>query len=132
MNTATHFTMFSFAGLFALGLPLLFFLAFTLLLIIGMWMTFDKAGQPGWGCIIPIFNIYCLVKIAGKEWWWLLLYFIPLVNIVISILVLVGVARNFGKGVAFALGLIFLPVIFFPILGFGDATYAPGTPPVAG
>jgi hypothetical protein len=124
--------MFAFAGLFVFGLPLLFSLAFALVVIIGMWKTFEKAGQPGWGCIIPIFNVYCLVKIAGKEWWWLLLYFIPLVNIVIGILVLVGVARNFGKGVGFAVGLIFLPVIFFPILGFGDATYAPGTPPVAG
>jgi hypothetical protein len=97
-----------------------------------MWKVFVKAGQPGWGCIIPIFNLYCLVKIAGKEWWWLLLYCIPLVNVVIGIIVLLGISQNFGKGVGFALGLIFLPFIFFPILGFGDATYSPGNKPVAG
>jgi hypothetical protein len=132
MNTAAYSNMFSFAFLFLLGLPLLFSLALTLVVIIGMWKVFEKAGQPGWGCIIPIFNLYCLIKIAGKEWWWLLLYLIPLVNIIIAVLVLVGVAQNFGKGVAFAIGLIFLPFIFFPILGFGDATYGPGKPPMPG
>lgn len=131
MNTAAHSTMFSFAFLFLFGLPFLFSLALTLVVIIGMWKVFEKAGQPGWGCIIPIFNLYCLVKIAGKEWWWLLLYFIPIVNIIIAILVLVGVSQNFGKGAVFAVGLIFLPFIFFPILGFGDATYTAGKPPVS-
>ena len=132
MNTPTFSNVSSFAFLLLAGLPLLFSLALTLVVIIGMWKVFEKAGQPGWGCIIPIFNLYCLIKIAGKEWWWLLLYLIPLVNIIIAVLVLVGVAQNFGKGVAFAIGLIFLPFIFFPILGFGDATYGPGKPPMAG
>jgi hypothetical protein len=132
MNTVTYSTLSSFALLFFLALPFLLPLALTVVVIIGMWKVFEKAGQPGWGCIIPIFNIYCLVKIAGKEWWWLLLYFIPLVNIIISIIVLLSVSQNFGKGVGFAVGLIFLPFIFFPILGFGDATYGPGKPPVAG
>jgi hypothetical protein len=131
MNTTTFSNMSSLAFLLLAGLPLLFSLALTLVVIIGMWKVFEKAGQPGWGCIIPIFNLYCLVKIAGKEWWWLLLYLIPLVNIIISILVLVGVAQNFGKGGGFAVGLIFLPFIFFPILGFGDATFGPGKAPLA-
>ena len=106
------------------------YLLLCLLFIIGLWKVFVKAGQPGCGCLIPIFNIYCLVKIAGKSGWWLLLYFIPLLNIIMHILVLSGVSRNFGKGVGFTLGLIFLPFFFFLILGFGDATYAPGNPPV--
>jgi hypothetical protein len=129
MNAVTHSTLSSFAFLLFLGLPFVFCCALTVVVIIGMWKVFEKAGQPGWGCIIPIFNLYCLVKIAGKEWWWLLLYIIPFVNIIIAVLVLVGVSQNFGKGVAFAVGLIFLPFIFFPILGFGDATYVPGKPP---
>jgi len=132
MNTATNPTVSTSTGLFVFGMPLVIYLVLMLVAIIGMWKVFVKAGQPGWGCIIPIFNIYCLVKIAGKEWWWLLLYFIPLVNIVIAILVLSGISRNFGKGTGFTLGLIFLPFIFFPILGFGDATYGPAKPPVAG
>jgi len=120
--------MSSAAGSPFFGIPMLFWFAVVVVTLVGLWKVFVKAGQPGWGCIIPIYNAYCLIKIAGKEWWWLLLLFIPFVNIIIGILVLLGVARNFGKGGAFAAGLIFLPFIFYPILGFGDATYRP-TPP---
>ncbi len=115
---------FALLGLFFCG----FWLLFIVVTIIGMWKVFEKAGQPGWGCIIPIYNAYLAVTIAGKPWWWLLLFFIPFVNIVIAILVAMGVAQNFGKSGAFAVGLIFLPFIFYPILGFGDATYSGGTP----
>ena len=118
--------MFAFFGM----LPFMFMLAIPALIVIGVWKVFVKAGQPGWACIIPIYNVHCWIKIGGKEWWWLLLYVIPIVNIVIAMLVAIGVARNFGKGAAFALGLIFLPFIFCPILGFGNANYGGGTPPV--
>jgi uncharacterized membrane protein YoaK (UPF0700 family) len=120
---------FAFQGPIFLGLWLLI----VVVVIAGLWKVFVKAGQPGWACIIPIYNLYCwIVEIGGKEWWWFFLYLIPIVNIVIAILVAISVSRNFGKGVAFALGLIFLPFIFLPILGFGDATYGGRTtPPVA-
>jgi len=93
------------------------------LLLVAMWKVFTKAGKPGWGAIIPIYNIVLLCDIAGKPGWWVLLYFIPLLNIVISIIVPIGVAKNFGKGAGFGLGLAFLSVIFYPILAFGSAGY---------
>lgn len=93
------------------------------LLIAGMWKVFQKAGKPGWAAIIPIYNIIVLLQITGKPIWWLVLYFIPLVNVVVLVLVCIALARRFGKGVAFAIGLALLPFIFYPILGFGDATY---------
>ncbi len=55
--------------------------------------------------------------------WWIILLFIPVVNLVVSILALVGLAKNFGKGGGTVAGLLLLPVIFYPILGFGDAEY---------
>lgn len=88
-----------------------------------MWKMFEKAGQPGWGCIIPIYNIYLLCKIAGRPWWWLLLMLIPLVSLVVAIMLCVDIAKSFGKGVGFAIGLIFLGFVFYPILGFGSAQY---------
>jgi Family of unknown function (DUF5684) len=91
--------------------------------LIGMWKLFVKAGKPGWACIIPLYNLYVILKIIGKPGWWLILFFIPLVNIVINIIVWIGVAKAFSKGVGFGLGLAFLPFIFVPLLGFGDATY---------
>ena len=101
----------------------LFMFSFVIVLIISMWKTFEKAGQPGWAAIIPIYNIYIMVKIAGKEGWWVLLFFIPLVSLIISIIVSIDLAKKFGKDAGFGLGLAFLGFIFWPILGFGDAVY---------
>lgn len=109
----------------------IFYFIVIILMIIGLWKVFTKAGQPGWASIIPIFNIYVLLKIAGKPGWWLLLLFIPFVNLIIGIIVVIALAEKFGKGGGFAVGLILLPFIFYPILGFGDARYQDVPPPLA-
>ena len=88
-----------------------------------MWKVFVKAGQPGWAAIVPIYNLYVMTQIAGKPGWWLLLFFIPFVNIVIAILLSIAIAQKFGKGAGFGVGMTFLGFIFMPILGFGDAQY---------
>ena len=106
-----------------MGLPLIIYLAFVILMILAGWKMYEKASQPGWACIIPIYNIFIFCKIVGRPGWWVILMFIPLVSIFIAILLAVDLAKSFGKGVGFALGLIFLPFIFIPILGFGDAQY---------
>lgn len=105
---------------------LLFFLieiAIAVVIIAGIWKVFVKAGKPGWAAIIPIYNFIVLLEIAGKPIWWIILMFIPIVNLVIAILVSIEVAKNFGKGPGFGVGLALLGFIFFPILGFGDAQY---------
>ncbi|QDU45601.1 DUF5684 domain-containing protein [Symmachiella dynata] len=106
---------------------LIVYFALIIVAIAGMWNVFIKAGKPGWGSIIPIYNMILLLEIAGKPIWWLILLFIPFVSIVIAILVVIDVGKNFGKGLGFGLGLAFLPFIFYPILGFGDAQYQPVT-----
>jgi hypothetical protein len=98
-----------------------------LVVIIGLWKVFTKAGQPGWAAIIPIFNLYILCKVAGRPGWWLILMLIPFVNFIIAIIVCIDIAKNFGKGAGFGLGLAFLGFIFFPVLGFGSATYQGST-----
>jgi hypothetical protein len=104
-----------------LGLFLVIELALILFLIVTMWKIFTKAGKPGWASIIPIYNIFVMLDIAGKPGWWFLLMLIPFVNIVIMILVIAGIAANFGKGGGFVAGMILLPIIFYPILAFGSA-----------
>ncbi|MBI5884302.1 MAG: signal peptidase I [Elusimicrobia bacterium] len=104
-----------------------FWLIAALLVIAGLWKTFSKAGKPGWASIVPVYNLIVLMDIAGKPWWWIFLFFIPLVNIVINILVSISVAQAFGKGTGFGVGLAFLGPIFYCILGFGDAQYQSGT-----
>ncbi len=98
-------------------------IALIVVIVAGLWKTFDKAGQPGWAAIIPIFNIYVMCKVAGRPGWWVILFFIPIVSLVISIIVALDIAKSFGKGIGFALGLIFLAPIFYCILGFGSAQY---------
>ncbi|MEX2552587.1 MAG: DUF5684 domain-containing protein [Actinomycetota bacterium] len=101
----------------------LIWLAVVIVTIAGMWKTFEKAGKPGWAAIIPIYNIYVILQLIGKPWWWLLLLLIPLVNIILIFVIYIALAKAFGKGAGFGVGLALLSVIFFPLLGFGDAQY---------
>ena len=98
-------------------------LAIDILVIISTWKIYEKAGKPGWACIIPIYNFIVLLEIVGKPWWWLLLYLIPIVNIVLAVWVINLLSKSFGKTEGFTIGLIFLGFIFFPILGLGEAQY---------
>ncbi len=99
------------------------YLAIILLYIIGMWKIFTKAGKPGWAAIIPIYNIIVLLEVVDKPLWWFILWLIPFVNVVIYIIVNIELAKKFGQGGGFTAGLILLPIIFYPILGFGGAKY---------
>jgi Family of unknown function (DUF5684) len=98
-------------------------LAVVILYVAALWRVFAKAGEPGWACLVPIYNVLVLLRIIGKPAWWILLMIVPLVNIVIAIIEHVELAKAFGKSGAFAVGLIFLPFIFFPMLAWGDAQY---------
>lgn len=93
--------------------------------IAALWKVFTKAGKPGWAAIIPIYNAIVMLQIAGKPVWWVILLLIPLVNVVVAIMMYIAFARNFGKGVWFALGLAFFSIIFIPILAWGSAQYQP-------
>ena len=104
-------------------LLILIVIALALFWIVSLWKVFEKAGQPGWGILIPIYNMYLMLMIAGRPGWWLILYFIPLVNFIIGIIVAIDIAKNFGKEAIFGVGLFFFGFIFYPILAFGSATY---------
>ena len=97
--------------------------AVALVEIISQWKVFIKAGQPGWASIIPIYNAYIMLKIGGKPWWWLLMFLIPIVNIIFAIWMVNMVSKSFGKDEGFTVGLLLLPFIFWPILAFGNAKY---------
>lgn len=105
------------------GIGMLFFLAVGVLVIAGMWKVFTKAGKPGWACLVPIYNVIVLLQIAKRPVWWFILFLVPIVNFIIIIVVSIDIAKAFGKGAGFGIGLALLGPIFFPILGFSDATY---------
>ncbi len=104
------------------------YLALFVFYIVAGWRVFAKAGEPGWGIFIPIYNLYLVCKISGRPEWWVILFFIPLVNVVIGLIIAMDVAKAFSKGPGFGIGLWLLNFIFVPILGFGSAQYsAPGS-----
>lgn len=111
-----------FYGLFT-GTSLFVQLIVAALLIISLWIVYQKANKPGWAVIIPIYNLLVFLEIVKKPWWWLFLMMIPVVNIVIAILITHQLSLSFGKSAGFTIGLLFLPFIFYPILAFGDAKY---------
>ena len=94
-------------------------MALSILMIVSLWKIFKKAGKPGWASIIPIYNIYIMCEIAEKEWWYVLLSFVPFANIYAMIVLYNGMAKRFGKSGGFVAGMILLPVVFFPMLAFG-------------
>jgi len=109
-------------GALMAGLGFFYVLIIVFSIIIG-WKIYSKAGQPGWACIIPIYNMYILTKIIGKPGIWVLLFFIPLVNIIFGIWATNLLSKSFGKDEGFTVGLILLGFIFYPILAFGSAKY---------
>lgn len=113
------------AGFFATYMVVMLIVA--VLAIVAMWKIFTKAGKPGWASIVPIYNLVVQFQIVGMSPWLLLLILIPVVGsfaiLVLTIIMNLKLAKAFGKGTGFALGLIFLSPIFSLILGFGDAKY---------
>lgn len=99
--------------------------AIGILVLVAHWKVLVKAGKPGWGCLIPIYNIYLMFKVAGRPgWrtWWIL---IPPVAGILAIVAQFDIAKRFGKDVWYGFGLWLLPFIFYPLIAFGEAKYTP-------
>ncbi len=96
---------------------------YLILTLIGLWKVFEKAGRPGWEALIPFYNLYVIIKIVGKPWWWIFLFFIPVVSFVMLVWVANLLAKSFGQNVLFTFGLVLLSPVFLLILGFGNFNY---------
>lgn len=121
-----------------IGVFLLIFLAYTIIMVIAQWKMFKKGNQPGWASLIIVYNTYIQCKMVGVNPWWILIVLvspvlgaIPIVGSLLSmavsiyftVLLAVSTSRAFGKDDAFAVGLVLAPIVFYPILGFGKAEY---------
>jgi Family of unknown function (DUF5684) len=105
------------------GAVFFWFILIYILFVIPYYGIFTKSGRPGWGAFIPIYNTVVLLEVVGRPVWWIILFFIPIVNIVIFIIVMNDLSKSFGHGAGFTIGLIFLSWIFMMILAFGSSTY---------
>ena len=99
-------------------------LLLALVMIVAFCKVFEKAGEAWWKALIPIYSWFVMVMIAGKPWWWGLLILIPIVNIFIYFMINIALAKRFGQGVVFGLGLALLGFVFFPLLAFGKYEYS--------
>lgn len=95
----------------------------TVIAIVGKWKVYEKAGKPGWAALIPIYTWIVMLEIIGKPLWWIILFFIPCVNIIFIIWTLNLMSKSYGQSEGFTVGLLFLGFIFWPILGFGNYPY---------
>lgn len=103
-------------------------------MIAGLWKTFLGAGQHGWAAIIPFYNLWIMVKVAGRTpaWFWMLLIcsLIPILDIVALIMMLfvaLDVSKNFGHGAGFGVLPWLFPMIMYLVLGFGSSQHRPVT-----
>jgi hypothetical protein len=99
-------------------------LAVVVLELAGMWQVYTKAHEHGWAVLVPFYNTWVLLRIVGRPGWWLVLAFIPFVNLVVSLILLWELAKSFNKTAGWFWGLLLLPFIFYPVLGFGASQYA--------
>jgi hypothetical protein len=107
-----------------IGAGVIFFYIIFLALIFGsFWKIFTKADKPGWAGIIPIYNFIVMLEIVGRPLWWIVLSFIPLLNLVFLFVINIDLAKSFGKGAGFGIGISLPGIIFYPVLAFGDAEY---------
>ena len=117
------------AGIIALlfGALLIPFLILIAIYVIANWKIFEKAGQPGWAAIIPIYSWIVMLDVQGRPKWWVIWYLIPVVNYVSALVMFIiqclDYAKRFGKDGGFLAGLILLNPIFLLILAFGSAQY---------
>jgi hypothetical protein len=100
-------------------------LLFTVPILVGMWKIFEKAGEPGWAALVPVYNLMVLGRISGKGEVYGLLSLIPMVGIVFNILMWVEICNRFGVGGGYVVGILLLSPVFIPMLGFGSARYRP-------
>jgi hypothetical protein len=110
-------------GLGGAEMTLLLITLFVVIPIASYWKLFEKAEQPGWAAIIPLYNLIVLMKIVDKPWYWSLFCCIPYIGFVWAIWSNNLLVKRFGKTEFFTIGVLLLPPVFLPILAFGNTEY---------
>lgn len=107
------------AGMFLIFL-LVFAAVYAFFAICLMKIAQKTNTENAWWAWIPILNILLMLNIARKPLWWIILFFIPLVNFVIIILVCLGIAEARGKSAIWGILMILIPIIAYPYLAFSE------------
>ncbi len=128
----------------SLGTIFILVIGWYVLQVVAYWQIFEKAGEPGWKAIIPLYNTYTQYKFTwDTNFFWFILFgsiiggllnsfdgmisalgsLILLGVSVVNIIALNKLAKAFGHGTGFTVGLVFLNPIFKLIMGFSGDEY---------
>jgi len=75
----------------------IFFLIIQVIHGLATWKLYFKAGRHAWEAFIPVYNAVILMRIINRPWWWTILLFLPIVNLIMFPVIWVETARSFGK-----------------------------------
>jgi signal peptidase I len=107
----------------------IFLLLSVVALLLGLYKTFEKAGEKGWKALVPVYNFLVWLKIIQKPWWWIFLILIPTVGFYMLAIMIVLLSNCFGKRKF--IEHVFAVVAYFiwvPYLGFSQAVKFQGVP----
>jgi hypothetical protein len=116
---ATSYTQIFLTAAF-MGILVDIVILFVIITVEAHWKIFKKAGKEGWAALIPIYSTVVMLDIIKKPAIWLLFLFIPFINIIFSIWMVNLLAKRFGKDEGYTIGLLFLPFVFYPMLGLSE------------
>ncbi len=102
---------------------IILWIVMTVVLIVANWKIFTKAGKPGWAILIPIYNIIVMMQIIKKPLWWVIMLFIPIVNVVFGILIVYNMVLKFSQPGWHVILALFVGIIYYPYLAFSKAEY---------
>lgn len=92
---------------------IIFFLVIQLIHFLGTWKLYQKAGRKAWEAAVPVYNAVILTKIMNRPWWWVILLFVPIINLLMFPAFWVETVRSFGKEKTSELFLAFLTFGFY-------------------
>ncbi|WP_114491361.1 signal peptidase I [Candidatus Ulvibacter alkanivorans] len=104
---------------------LIFILVIQVIHFAGTWKLYTKAGRNAWEAAVPVYNAVVLMKIINRPWWWTILLFVPIVNLIMFPVVWVETIRSFGRNSTAdtALVLLTLGLYIYYINYTQDVTY---------
>ncbi len=76
---------------------LTFFVLIQIIYFLSTWKLYLKSGKKAWEALIPIYNAIVLMKIINRPKWWVILFFIPIINLIMFPVIWVETIRSFGK-----------------------------------
>ena len=89
-----------------------------LLPLISQMVLYHNKGKHSWGVLVPVYNEVLKFKIAGLSPWLVLLYLVPVANVVVGIVANIKFIKAYDKSTGYAVAALFLPFIFYPMTAF--------------